>query len=212
MTWHSFSFGAHYDPERVGFGPMVVHDEHLLGDGQGFETHHHERVEIVTWMLSGALLHTDRSGPAQILRPGSVGVLSAGSGVDHAEIAAAPQTRFVQVWLSAEDPDRAPRYVARSVAPGAGAFAPVAEPIAGARLSVARLDAGQGVVLPAAARRHLYVATGALTRSSLAEPLAAGDAFEITAEPDSAATPEIEVTAGVPTELLLWTFDAPPGP
>lgn len=213
MTWHSFSFGPHYDPDRVGFGPMLVHDDHLLGNGQGFETHHHERVEIVTWVLSGALTHTDSTGATSELRPGSVGILSAGAGVDHSEIAAAPQTRFVQVWLTSDDPDRTPSYAVVPVSVAEGRFTEVAAPVAGASFAVARLAAGESVTLPEARLRHLFVASGALLRNSLAEPLAAGDAYEIgpdapadqAGDPASAPAPVV-LTAGVPTELLLWSF------
>lgn len=208
MTWHSFSFGPHYDPDRVGLGPMVVHDEHLLAAGQGFETHHHERVEIVTWVLSGALTHTDSTGATSLLEPGSVGVLSAGAGVEHSEIAAAAQTRFVQVWLTADEPDRDPAYAVSPAPLADGAFTVVAEPIAGASLAVARLRAGDAVTLPAARLRHLFVASGALLRNSLAEPLSAGDAYEIAGAEEDAegAAEQVTVAAGVPTQLLLWSF------
>jgi redox-sensitive bicupin YhaK (pirin superfamily) len=202
MTWHSFSFGSHYDPDRVAFGPMVCHDEHLLADGRGFDTHHHEGLEILTWVLSGALAHTDSLGGAAELRPGAVGHLSAGEGVEHAEIAAAPQTRFVQVWLTAEDPARPPVYEIAPVSLADGSFTSAARPRSDAELGVVRLDAGQTVTVPAAARRHLFVATGALLRNSLAEPLVAGDAFLITEDSPG----PIDVTAAVPSELLLWSF------
>lgn len=206
MTWHAFSFGPYYDPERVGFGPMVVHDEHLLARGHGFDTHHHEGVEIVTWVLAGALTHTDSTGAVSVLRPGSVGLLTAGSGVDHSEIAAEPQTRFVQVWLTADGTDRPPSYAVRPVRLVDGSFVEVAAPLPGARFAVARLRAGDSVTLPDARLRHLHVASGALVRNSLAEPLAAGDAYEVTTEARTPAAP-VTVTAGVPTELLLWSFD-----
>src|SRR5689334_10082208 len=79
-TLHAFSFGTSYDPERVAFGPMVCHDEHLLRSGEGFDTHRHADLVIVTWVLSGALTHTDSSGAATTLAPGQVAVLHAGAG------------------------------------------------------------------------------------------------------------------------------------
>jgi quercetin 2,3-dioxygenase len=198
-TWHAFSFGEHYDPDRLRFGPMVCHDEHLLGAGRGFETHAHEELEIVTWVVSGALTHQDSLGSAATLRPGQVGHLRAGSGVTHSEIAAAPQTRFVQVWLVPDADGLAPSYAVAEVAAGPG-FVEALRPTAGSVLSIARLAAGESATLPAGARRHLYVAAGGLLRSSLAEPLAQGDAFLIEDEGD------VEVTAAVPTELLAWTL------
>ena len=62
LTRHSFSFGADYDPARLEFGPMVCHDDHLLGPGRGFDTHRHSGLEIVTYVVSGALRHTDSTG------------------------------------------------------------------------------------------------------------------------------------------------------
>lgn len=198
-TRHAFSFGAVYDPERVSFGPMVCHDEHLLGNGRGFDTHRHADLEIVTWVVSGALTHTDSIGGSHRLVPGEVGHLHAGDGVEHSEIAAAPQTRFVQVWLSSYD-GGAPSYTTREVAPG-----PLSEAltVAGSTLWVARLTAGESVTLPRADLLHVYVAAGALLRNSLAEPLAAGDALLVTDEPGPFA-----VTAAVDAELLIWALSA----
>ena len=202
-TWHGFSFGPHYDPERLSFGPMVCHDEHLLGDGQGFETHPHRDLDIVTWVVSGALRHADSLGGETTLEPGSVGLLRAGGGVQHSEVAAAPQTRFVQVWLTPADPEQAPSYAVLPAPAGDGHFAPVLEVGQGRTMYAARLAAGQSVTVPVAGLRHLFVTTGALTRSSLAEPLAAGDAL-LLGEPAEVAP----LTAAVDTELVLWAFDA----
>ncbi len=203
LTQHSFSFGAAYDPDRLRLGPMVCHDDHLLSQGSGFPSHRHSGLEIVTWVVSGALEHSDATG-STVLRPGSVAVLSTGAGVEHAEIAAAPQTRFIQVWLTAPDDAAAePSYRVTPVAaaPGSG-LVTAARPRPDAAFAVARLRAGESVTLPAGALQHVFVATGALGRSSLAEPLAAGDAFVFTDEP------EHTLTATVPAELLVWSFDA----
>lgn len=179
---------------------MACHDEHLLASGQGFETHRHAEVEILSWVVSGALTHTDSSGAAVTLAAGSAGLFSPGAGMEHSEVAAAPQTRFVQVWLTSPGPGRDPAYEVRTPALTPGAFTEVARPVEGAAFSVARLAANESVVVPAAARAHLFVGAGGLLRSSLAEPLAQGDAFLLTDEP------EVAVTAAVATELLLWTF------
>jgi quercetin 2,3-dioxygenase len=198
-TRHAFSFGAVYDPDHLGFGPMTCHDEHLLGDGRGFETHRHAGLEIVTWVVSGALEHRDSTGGTHTLVPGEVGHLHTGDGVEHSEIAAAPQTRFVQVWLTARD-GAGPSYDVRAVAPG-----PLTEALAvdGSTLWVSSLAAGESVTLPTASLVHVYVASGGLLRNSLAEPLAAGDALLIRNE----ASP-MSVTAAVRSELLIWTLSA----
>lgn len=200
MTWHAFSFGPHYDPDRLGYGPIVCHDEHLLGDAHGFDTHRHSGIEIVTWVVSGAVRHTDSTGSVTDLTPGSVGVLAAGSGVEHSEIAVAPATRFIQVWLTSDAPDRDPAYTATPVDLEDGRFVEAARPRPDAVFSIARLAAGETISIPPSERRHLFVSRGALLRSSLAEPLQAGDAFMIGSDD------AVEVTAGVPTELLLWSL------
>lgn len=197
MTWHTFSFGSHYDPERVALGPMVCHDEHLLGRNRGFDTHHHSGVAIVTWVLSGALTHRDSLGDAAVVEPGSVGILYAGDGVDHSEIATAPQTRFVQVWLRSEEPTAS--YGVAPVSGDAGGFVEACR-VDGSSFRVARLEAGETVALPAGELRHLFVARGALLRSSLAEPAGAGDAFVVHGDGG------VRVAAAVPTELLLWSL------
>jgi redox-sensitive bicupin YhaK (pirin superfamily) len=206
-TQHSFSFGDHYDPERLGFGPMVCHDDHLLGPGRGFDTHRHSGLEIVTWVVSGALRHTDSSGSTTVLKAGSVGVLSTGDGVVHSEHATDDgPCRFVQVWLRPVEGESEPGYAARPVTLPAEGLVPVAQPRLDAVLWAGRLPDHGTLTLPEAHQLHVFVTTGALLRSSLAEPLSAGDAFEMTDEPPHT------VTAGVPTDLLVWAFYDGPAP
>ena len=198
LTAHAFSFGSHYDPDHVRFGPMTCHDDHLLKLGTGFPAHEHTGLVIVSWVLSGALSHDGPTGPQRV-EPGQVAVLRTGSGVTHSEQAAAPQTRFVQVWLNAAGP-QSPSYDVATPVLEPGALVPVAQPQPGAVFSVARLEANQTLVVPSAPLTHVFVGRGALLRSSLAEPLQDGDAFLFTDEPAH------ELTAGVPTELLVWSF------
>lgn len=212
LTRHSFSFGGHYDPDNVGFGPLVCHDDHRLRPGTGFEEHRHADVEIVTWVLDGALEHSDGTGSTATVRPGTVQVQSAGAGIEHREMAAADAgpTRFVQAWLTPDEPGTEPSYATGRVTLPDGQLVPVASGhrsdaavrigSAAATFWVARLPGGATVTLPDEPRQHVFVTRGALTRSSLAEPLADGDAFRITDQPG------LELTAAVPTELLVWTF------
>lgn len=209
LSRHAFSFGPHFDPERLAFGPLVCHDDHVLGPGIGFEEHAHEALEIVTWVVSGSVVHTDATGATATLVAGDCGVLSAGSGVRHSEIAG-PEgpVRFVQVWLTPDDPDTAPVHARTSVTaePGSGLVpvvgggGPLSVGVAGAVFAVARLDAGETLALPASHQVYGYITTGALLRFSLAEPLSAGDAFSLTDQPS------YDVTAAVPTEILVWSF------
>jgi redox-sensitive bicupin YhaK (pirin superfamily) len=211
LTRHSFSFGSHYDPENTGFGPLVCHDDHRLRAGVGFEDHPHADVEIVSWVLEGALEHSS-DGRAEVVRPGTVQVQSAGSGIVHREVAVpgAGPTRFVQAWLTPDHTGGSPAYDAAPVDLPEGELVPVASGhredaavrlgVASATLWVARLAAGGTLRLPDEPLQHVFVARGALARFSLAQPLADGDAIRITDEPGH------ELTAAVPTELLVWTF------
>ena len=201
FTRHSFSFGSHYDPENVSFGPLVCHDDHRLQAGRGFEAHPHRDVEIVTWVLTGTLVHTDSEGNTGELRPGEVQVLSAGSGVTHAEIAGPEgQVRFVQAWLTPDRTGTPPAYSVTPVDLEPGSLTPVVTVGAHARLLVARLGPGDTVTLPDEPLQHVFVARGALQRFSLAEPLADGDALRIVDAPGHS------VTAAVPSELMVWAF------
>ena len=200
FTRHSFSFGSHYDPDNVRFGPITCHDDHRLAGGVGFSEHPHADLEIVTWVVSGSLHHTDSAGHTAVVRPGEVQVLSAGSGVTHSEVAG-PEgpARFVQAWLTPETSGTAPGYSVTPVDLRPGELT-VAARVGDATFRVARLSAGDTVALPDDRLQHVFVAGGALVRSSMAEPLSDGDAFRITDRPG------LEVTAAVPTELLVWSF------
>lgn len=207
FTRHSFSFGSHYDPDNLRFGRLVCHDDHRLKAGAGFPDHEHRDVEIVTWVLSGSLLHSDSQGHTATVRSGEVQVLSAGSGVTHAEIGGAEgQVRFVQAWLTPQETGTPPSYDVRPVDLRPGELTEVVT-LGDATLLVARLDTGDTVTLPDAPRQHVFVAGGALTRSSLAEPLADGDAFRITRDPGEPDV-DLTLTAAIPTELMVWTFTA----
>ena len=213
-TKHSLSFGEHYDPANVGFGPMVCHDDHLLRGGVGFADHPHRDLEIVTWVLSGAVVHTASVGSPATVGASQVQTLSAGSGIVHSEVAdpGSGPTRFVQTWLRPDEPGLAPSYGSASlgsvelenglvpVASGRDGAAVVRIGTASATLYAGVLDAGGSVTLPDDPLQHVFVATGSLARSSLAEPLSAGDAFRISDRPG------LNLTAAAPTELLVWSF------
>ena len=138
---------------------------------------------------------------------GQLAVTRAGSGITHSERADGRATRFVQAWLRPAEAGGEPSRRTTTPDLGSGDLVVVADEgdlaIPGAALRIADLAMGSTVTLPAAALRYVFVATGALRRSSLAEPLAAGDAFEITGDD------EVTLTAAVPTQLLVWSFAEP---
>ena len=206
-TWHSFSFGAHYDPANVRFGPLVVLNDELLPRGTGYDDHPHRDTEIVTWVLSGALRHRDSSGHDAVVGAGEVQVLTAGSGVVHSEVSAAVgPTRFVQCWLRPDSADLAPSYATARpdvrgslvvLASGGGAGLPIN--VSGASLSAAALEPGEQVLLAPARRLLVFVATGELLLGGRALP-AGGEArlLDEQSQPGTATMPE--------TRVLVWAL------
>jgi pirin-like protein len=105
LSWHSFSSGPHYDPDNLSFGPVVACDEHLLDPSAGFDRHPHARVELVTWVLDGALQHEDATGRSRTVVPGQAQYQLAGTGIEHSERNASDHEplHFVQLWLLTDE-------------------------------------------------------------------------------------------------------------
>lgn len=120
-TRHSFSYGAHYDPDNVGFGALVAINTESVAPGAGYDEHRHSDVEIVTWVLEGALAHRDSTGAGGVIRPGTAQRLSAGEGAEHAERNASDTEPlvFVQTMLRSRH-EAAPEYASLEVPAGPG--------------------------------------------------------------------------------------------
>ena len=205
LTRHSFSFGEHYDPANLGFGPMICHNDDVIDPGGGYPDHPHTDLEIVTWVLEGVLLHTDDTGNTEELRPGDVQVMSAGAGIRHAEMAdpGSGPTRFLQTWIRPDESGMPPRWRSEHVAPGPGLTTMVGGDALtigtrGASLSIARLRPGMATRLPDTARQHAFVAVGGGRIDD--QDMGAGDAVRLTDQPGAT----FEATAD--TELLVWSF------
>ncbi len=113
---HSFSFGRYVDPNRSSYRSLRVLNDDVIAGGGGFGEHPHDNMEIISWMLSGALEHEDSSGQRGILRPGDVQVMTAGRGIRHSEMNASPteSANLIQIWIEPAERDVEPAYAQRS--------------------------------------------------------------------------------------------------
>ncbi|MER5737813.1 pirin family protein [Streptomyces sp. NPDC002262] len=195
-TRHALSFGPHYDPDNLRFGPLLAVNEERLAPGAGFDEHPHSHTEIVTWVVEGELTHRDTAGHETVVRPGDLQHLSSAAGVRHVERNAgdAPLT-FVQMWLAPRETGGEPSYTLVRDLSG-----PYALPAAGAALHVHRPGRGDEVVLPGADTVYVHVVRGTVTLAG--RELGEGDAARIT---DGDAP---SLTAAEPAELLVWESPA----
>ncbi len=206
-TRHSFSFDRHYDPANISFGFLLCNNDDLLEPGAGYPPHPHRDLEIVTWVLSGALRHEDSTGRGGVVVPGRVQRLSAGTGVVHSEVNDDPSPlRFVQMWVQPSDHGGTPSYDHADVSLGPG-WTPLATGRgdgavhlgnADASLYGARLRAGDAALLPDAPLLHLFVARGSVEVEGVGG-LVEGDALRVHGDGGQRVTGRSE-----DTELLLW--------
>lgn len=204
-TAHSFSFGEHYDPGNLGFGALIAHNDELLDVGAGYDAHVHRDTEIVTWVLSGALQHSDDLGHTSTVVPGQVQVLSAGSGVTHTETnAASIPTRFIQTWLRPDEAGGPPAYSVEAVLEAEGwtvlaGVGGIPLGVSGATLYLGRCM-GATLALPHASRLHVFVVEGSLAIGE--REIRAGSVARLTDEGGRLIQP-----TGPETSALVWALD-----
>ncbi|MEZ6190095.1 MAG: pirin family protein [Phycisphaerales bacterium] len=132
---HSFSFGRYYDPAKMGYRSLRVINDDVISPGTGFGEHGHDNMEILTWVVDGALRHGDSLGHSQRLEPGELQAMSAGSGIRHSEYndSSSKPVRLLQIWIEPAKHNTEPRYDSRVSRPKAGTTAGKRWPRAWAR-------------------------------------------------------------------------------
>ncbi|MGI5488965.1 pirin family protein [Microtetraspora malaysiensis] len=229
-TWldshHSFSFGRHHDPHNTHHGVLLVNNDDRVLPGTGFETHPHQDMEIVTWVMEGSLVHQDSTGHSGVIYPGLAQRMSAGTGILHSEkndswrlqggATHDEPVHFVQMWVVPDEPGITPGYEQLEIEAEllSGGLVPVASGMDKhdgasairiknryAALYAARLRPEQSVELPEAPFLHLFVPRGTVALEG-AGTLGPGDAVRFT------ATGGQRVTAVEPAEILVWEMHA----
>jgi redox-sensitive bicupin YhaK (pirin superfamily) len=207
----SFSFGDYYDPAHESFGPLRVINEDWIKGGAGFPPHPHRDMEIVTYVLDGAIAHKDSTGGSGVIRPGEIQRMSAGTGITHAEFNASPTEtcHLLQIWIMPSKTGIEPGYEQKVIPPEVvqNHFGRIAAPeprehevrlVQDAEIWVAKLDANVEAIRPLAQGRKawLQVARGEITIGE--ETLKAGDAAAITDQT------QVTVRSKEPSEVLLF--------
>jgi len=223
---HSFSFGEHYDPDNTHHGLLLVNNEDVVLPGEGFDTHPHRDMEIVTWVLGGSLVHQDSLGHSGVIYPGLAQRMSAGTGIQHSEKNDSwrldgrshdEPVHFVQMWVVPDEPGVDPGYqqleiddeLARgdlvTVASGLPRYrdrTAIAINSSHAAMHVARMTSDSpGVTLPDAPYLHVFVARGEIDVEGLGT-LSQGDAIQLTRSGGQLIRPHGDA------EVLVWEMHA----
>ena len=209
---HSFSFGSYFDPHHMGFSNLRVINEDKVQPGQGFGTHRHKDMEIISYVLQGELEHKDSIGNGSVIRPGDVQRISAGTGIAHSEFNASDTepVHFLQIWIQPEQRGIQPSYEQKnfSLEEKRGKFKLVASPDGrdgsvtihqDANLYVAVLNKGDRVNYPTDNNRSLWLQIARGSAEINGQTLQAGDGAAITQETN------IELATTIDdTEILLF--------
>ncbi len=212
-TYHTFSFANYYDPQWMGYHSLRVINDDLVMPGMGFGTHPHRDMEIITYILSGALEHKDSMGNGRIIRAGEVQYMAAGTGVRHSEFnpSADEAVHLLQIWIEPDRKGVAPRYAEKSMANASPGKLHLVTSQAGRDGSIAihqdadlwlgMLAGGDQVTHKLAKGRNawLHVAEGEVSVNG--KELSGGDAAAVTDET------VLEVRATKPAQVLLFDLN-----
>jgi len=211
-TRHTFSFAEYFDPDHVGFRSLRVINEDRVQPGQGFGTHPHRDMEIVTYVLDGALAHRDSMGNGSVIRPGDVQRMTAGTGITHSEFNHSNDApvHFLQIWIVPDRRGLTPSYEQKTIP---------AEAIAGRLCAVASHDGGDGsvtinqdatlytaVLAPGQAVTHAF-APGRHGWLQVARGQVALDGRSLAAGDGAAISGEKAVTVSGESEAEILLFD-----
>jgi len=212
-SWHTFSFAGYYDPAHMGFRSLRVINDDKVAPGGGFGTHPHRDMEIITYVLSGALEHKDSMGNGRIIKPGEVQYMAAGTGVQHSEFNPSEKepVHLLQIWIQPDRKGAKPRYEEKSIAKAkAGALNLIASKVGrdnsiainqDADLYAAKLSAGDKIAHELRPQRHawLHVAQGDVTLNG--QRLQSGDAAALSDESS------LSLTANGDSQILLFDLN-----
>ncbi len=211
-SFHTFSFADYYDPREMGFGTLRVINEDRVAPGKGFGKHPHRDMEIISYVLEGAMEHKDSMGTGSVIRPGDVQRMSAGTGVFHSEFNASSDepVHFLQIWIEPNRLNVAPGYEQKTfpLAEKKGRLRLIVSPDGSdgsvhinqdARVYATVLEDGDDAVtymLPAGHDGYIHIARGSVSVNDT--PLNAGDGAKINGEH------ELRLTHGAGAEVLLF--------
>jgi redox-sensitive bicupin YhaK (pirin superfamily) len=208
---HSFSFSDYYDPKHMGFRSLRVINEDRVEPGKGFGTHPHRDMEIISYVLEGALEHKDSMGTGSVIRPGDVQRMTAGTGVLHSEFNASKSdpVHFLQIWILPDRVNLTPSYEQKTfpTSDGKNQLRLIAAHDGrdgaitvhqDAEIYAAMLDAGASVTHRLGAGRHAWVQVARGSVEIAGKRLAAGDGASASDER------EITLAAQEPAEVLLF--------
>ena len=210
-TSHTFSFANYYDPKHMGFGALRVINEDRVSPGKGFGSHGHQDMEILTYVLSGALAHKDSMGNVETLFANDLQRMTAGTGIVHSEFngSRTEPVHFLQIWLEPAVNGLPPSYQQLSLTEKQklGKLLLVASPEGGGPLKIhqdvqvliGQVEAGAELVHPLAPGRQAWVHVIRGAAAVNGQPLATGDAAAITGEPSVAIA-----GTGANTEVLVF--------